>query len=343
MLPVGWIRKAVAARAASGPRVPDARREQAAPLSMPWHVRTLILPLADEPGLLFLNLITGATRIAGFDDEPADHDHHLVVLVKRGDDHRAGTLTFAAGDLTADAPDLCVASSGWTYRIAGSWPQYHHELSVPPWDLRLDLVTTCEEPLHWWSQTHPLYSHYSAFGRAAGKLTIGASSGSISGWTSLEHGCGGNLRRLPGKPSLPASMFHYQLGALDSGELFALGTFASMGVEFFHRGVLIAADGSRLPIDHWELRDVAQESIEDRCGGTMEVPAALHLTGRSEQLELDYDAEAICPTLAGRGRLTSGAASLRGTLGRAGEEPEEVTGSAYVEHLYPRGSPSLPR
>ena len=54
----GFVRRTVASRAAGGPRIPDALREQAAPLSMPWHVRTLILPLADRPGLVFFNLIS---------------------------------------------------------------------------------------------------------------------------------------------------------------------------------------------------------------------------------------------------------------------------------------------
>ena len=338
------IRRAVAARAAAGPRIPGELRELAAPRSMPWHVRTLILPLSNPPGMLFLNLITGRVRIAGFDDDPPDCVHHLVVMAVDGDRHRAGVLTFEPDAIRVEAPgELAVEGEGWEFEIRGEWPRYRHTLRVPSWEMDASLETVCSEPLHWWSQTHPLYSHFSAFGQVRGGIGLGGLSRRVESGISLEHGCGGNLRRLPGRPQVPATMFHYQMGALDNGATFALGTFAAAGVEFFHRGVLIAGDGTRFPIEHWQLRDVVMESIEDRCGGSMEVPTAYHLDASSASIELSYDARTICPTLAGRGRLTSGTAALQGRLRVADGPPAVVEGSVYVEHLYRRGGQSLPR
>ncbi len=334
------VGRIVASRAAAGPRTPDDRREQTSPLTMPWHVRTFILPLSDRPGLVFFNLISGRTRIAGFDDEPAEHDHHLVVTVVDGARRRCGTLT-AARPPEVNEGELVMAHDDWEYRVGGAWPRYRHTLRAPGWGLRADVSTTCEEPLHWWSQTHPLYSHYSAFGRASGEVSVGGVREDVGGWTSVEHGCGGNLRRVPGRPRIPTALFHYQLGALDSGHLFALGRYESMGLEFFHRGVLVAPDGGRTELGPWRLRDTTCETIDDRCGGTMEVPVGYGLQIAGEGVELDYRAEAMAPTLAGRGRLTSGAASLHGAL-TVGGQRHTVTGSVYVEHLYRTGGAALP-
>jgi hypothetical protein len=343
-------RQTVAARAARGPHTPSGAMELTAPPSRPWHVRTLILPRADADGpfLLLINLITGRVGIAGFDDEPSRQPGrsagHLAVLALTPAEARAQTFDFdAATAVTHPAPDqLALQTDELSFEIGGSWPRYRHRLQLHEWSLDANLETTAGEPLHWWSATGSLYRHYSAFGHVRGELGLGGSSFSLDAPISLEHGNGGSLAFVPGAPRLPAGLFHYQLGALSDGSLFALGCFVAAGVEFFRRGVVLLPSGRRIPIETWELAHARTTTIADRCGGAMEVPEAYDLTAHGPGLQLRVHGESASPSFAGRGRLASGAATVAGSLQVAGARPIEVAGTAYVEHLYRDGGPVLP-
>jgi hypothetical protein len=196
--------------------------------------------------------------------------------------------------------------------------------------------------LHWWSATGALYRHFSAFGHVRGELGLGDATFHLDASISLEHGNGGSLAFVPGEPRIPAAMFHYQLGALSDGTLFALGCFSAAGLEFFRRGVVLLPSGRRIPIETWELAHARTATIDDRCGGSMEVPVAYDLTAHGPGLQLRYHGESASPPFASRGRLTAGAAGLAGSLQVAGARPIEVAGTAYVEHLYRDGDPALP-
>jgi len=343
-------RRAVAARAGRGAAAPTPATELTSPPSRPWHVRTLILPMAraDGPFLLFANLITGRVGITGFDDEPPRQEArsagNLAVLVATPDGVCSDAFDFDAATAVThpDKHRLELRADGVELEIRGSWPRYHHLLRVPAWDLEARLETTGAEPLHWWSAAGRLYQHYSAFGRARGELRVGERHHPLDGPASLEHGNGGSLARVPGEPTLPAQMFHYQLGALSDGSLFALGGFVAAGIEFFRRGVVVLPSGRRIPIETWELAHARTASIADRSGGAMEVPVAYDLTALGPGLTLRYHGEAAHTPFAGRGRLTGGCAALAGSLQVAGARPLEVTGTTYVEHLYRDGDPPLP-
>jgi len=334
------LRRAVAAKARAGPPVPRGARALTGPHRLPWHVRTAILPLpgGDPVELLLVNLIAGRVGVAGFDDDPPvqpdGDDVHLVVLALGPGLTRQATFTFPRPPPPPGSREtLVVEDKGLLYRVAGAWPVLRTELRVADWDLELCLDTRCEPPVEWWSDTRPLYSHYSAFGLTRGSLKVGGGAQAVEARISLEHGGGGNLLRLPGSPALPASLFHYQLGALDGGELFAFGCFSALGVEVFRRGVLITADGRRLPISDWTRTDERLATVPDRCGGSIDVPVELDVHASGEGLALDYHAVAMVDPFAGRGRLTSGGARLEGRLSVDGATPRPVVGSVYLEHL----------
>ncbi len=349
-----WI---VSHRARRGPAEPDDSRELTAPPSRAWHVRTLILPVPTATGvqLLLLNLVTGRVGIAGFDDSPHRYpkgqDGHLVVTCLGPDCGHNGTLLFdpakAVSHPRADA--LEVATPAFQFSIAGSWPNYRHEIEVPQLGLAASLRTACQAPLNWWSATHPLYSHYSAFGRTHGWVSLAGRRTTLDGWISLEHGCGGNLGWLPGRPAVPASLFHYQLGALSSGHLFALGCCSALYMELCRGGVLIERDGTRIPIHAWHLERPQVVPVADRCGGSLDVPVSFHMKAAAGSWSLEYDTFPIgdppIDPVAGRGRLTSGGATLIGELTGPGGLLD-VTGSVYLEHLsasdraFPRVTPT---
>ena len=342
-----WI---VSHRARRGLAEPDSSRELAAPASRAWHVRTLILPIPTdtEVQLLFLNLITGRVGIAGFDDSPhrlaKGLDGHLVVTCLGPDCRHNLTLPFdPARSLSHPHGDcLEVDADNFRYTITGRWPDYRHEIEVPQLGLSANLWTSCQAPLNWWSATHPLYSHYSGFGHTRGWVSIADRQIPLDGWISLEHGCGGNLGWLPGRPAIPASLFHYQLGALSTGHMFALGCFSAMDMELFRRGVLIDPGGQRFPIDAWQLEQTRLAVIPDRCGGSIEVPISFHMKTSAGPWELDYQTDPIgdppIDPVAGRGRLTSGGATMEGTLSGPDGATEAFTGSVYLEHLSDSGS-----
>lgn len=347
---IGGLARAVARRAERGPERPDPRREPTAPDSMPWHVRTLILPI---PGgqvvdLLFANLTTGHVGVEGFDDDPPLHPAadagHLALLAVHPDGSRLEAFPFDARSAFQRSPPdaLHVDGGRFTYRIEGTWPRYDVDLQVPAWELRVSCCVDTTGPLHWWSQTHPLYSHYSGFGHTDGLVTLGSRTQRLDGPISLEHGCGINLRHVPWRPDVPASMFHYQLGVLESGELFALGCFRALGVEWFRRGVIVDPEGQRIPISGWQMEDARTATIDDRCRGRMQVPVAFEMRAEGPGVALAYHAEPLVEPIAGRGRLTSGGARIEGTLRRGDGIETPVAGVVYLEHLYRDGDPAVP-
>jgi len=347
---IGGLARAVAWHAGRGPEHPDPRREPTAPNSMPWHVRTLILPIpgGQVVNLLFANLITGRVGIEGFDDDPplhpGAHAGHLALLAMHPDGSRLESIPFDAGAAFQRSPPDALHLDGgrFTYRLEGTWPRYEIDLQVPAWELRVACRVDTTGPLHWWSQAHPLYSHYSAFGHTDGQITLGSRTQRLDGPISLEHGCGGNLRHVPGRPDVPASMFHYQAGVLASGELFALGCFRAMGVEWFRRGVIVGTDGQRTPLTSWRMQDVQTATIDDRCRGQMQVPVSFELLAEGPDVALTYRTEPLAEPSAGRGRLTGGGALLEGTLRRGEGTETPVSGVVYLEHLYRDGDPAVP-
>ena len=344
------LQRLVSARADSGPPVPTGSRAFTAPMTMPWHVRTLILPIPDGEMIrvLFVNLVVGRVGMAGFDDEPAtsrpENECHLTVLTLGREQSLCEAFVFDRRDSLREQKGrgFEIEPGRFRYWAAGSWPKISSGLEIPEWGLRLGLETGCRAPVVWWNNTHPLYSHYSAFGRTRGTVEIGAREQAIDGWISLEHGMGMNLQKWPGRPTMPASMFHYQLGALASGEVFALGCFSAMGIEVFRRGVLIATNGRRHPIDSWWMEDADVVDLDDRCGGTVFVPRDFRMHARSSSLSLDYGVETLAAPIAGTGRLTSSGAELSGKLRLTGDEEKEVSGSIYIEHLHRKGVPPVP-
>ena len=343
------VKKMVALKAAAGPALPGARRDLEAPFSMPWHVRTLIYPIPKQNGiqLVFANIILGRVGVAGFDDPAQEslkgRQANLAVLALDSQSPRTGAFVFDESQVRCPekATGYEIQTPDFFYRLSGSWPRYATDLRIPGWDFDLSLETECVQPVVWWSETPPFYSHYSAFGKTRGTGSFNGKTQVQDGWISLEHGQGKNLRS--GRLILPAPMFHYQLGALETGEAFAFGCCTSMGVEVFRRGVFFTSEGKQLPISTWHMLNGSTQTIPDRLGGQIRVPDDFEIKATSPDLELSYKARLLTAPLAGSGRLTSSGAAFEGSLRLGSGASRKASGILYMEHLYgPKAKKPLP-
>ena len=233
--PVNRVARAITdAVARRGPAVPRRRDEYSARLAEPWHVRTLIVPMPGEGAveLLFANLISGRVGVAGFDDEPpADpsvaprDESHLALLVLGRGAAIAETLAFSRREhVRATEGGLRVEVPGsFTYEVRGRWPDYTQSIRVPSRELDVELRVRCAPPVRWWAYAPRAYVHHSAFGAAAGSVALAGTRTVVDHPASLEPASGQNLLRLPRAPSLPATLFHYQLGTLPGVASWAIG------------------------------------------------------------------------------------------------------------------------
>jgi hypothetical protein len=343
-------------RALLGSRTIDPRYDITAPFQAPWHIRTLIFPIVSASSherwqLLFVNLFYGRLGIEGFDDPAPERGedslgNHLAILALTPERPIVTTLAFSRQAITENPEKntFQIQTPDVLYRVEGKWPHYNHLLKLFSHELECSLETRCVEPPVWWSNLYPIYSHYSGFGKAQGNIIYGHEDHPVEGTISLEHGQGKNLLGLVGKPIIPVSLFHYQLGAFQEGGVFALGCFSTFHgwLETFRRGVYFDQLGHPTHLTSWRMTNAVTHPIDDRCHGTIHVPHAYTLRASNEDMTLEYEAKSHYPFLVARGRLTSGGAEIEGRIERKGQRTAPVKGVVYIEHLYNGEASRLP-